>query len=684
MTVNATTLELRQPVPNTDDASGLVKEDRVAAEKFQNWIIEQYRWGLDRRRSSWVRWQKVQSILNGVHYFTTAGGVYRPFLRRKDDAVVPVMDPLYRRELGRLNGSQLGVTALPRIGRGAEAVYAAMDAQPIMETWADETDLQAFGDTANQMLLVYGKVGYQRVLDTFEQTSRLVAVPGCNLFPIPFDAASFEEADGIIRTQMVSREWLERQDELFKAKHGRWPEQRMASMSSSTQMGQSSTGTDDGRLSMFRRRINGARVMHVWFKRSSTYPGGARAFFVEDQLMRFAANADGEGNPVLPGGRIPIEIVDYDQRPDEWWGPGFCEKLIAPQLEANRQMTIIVKAARYNRSLTFYDAEMIDNKKIGPEENNFIPVNWPFESRNPPVAHFPAPGVDRNVGVVMDLVANQSRFAVGYDSDIIFGQQEGRTEGGPATNLLNANAQAPLQSTLDRMYRAYERTFPHVLDMIGKVWPKDKIVRTVTFQGYARSRAISRDKFPTSELVVLQPLPLLADGRSGIVNIAFRMRSMLNEKGVGPLLSDREFRGTLRHAGIQLPGVEITDKAEQRISIRIAMLVNDGQTPAEEPVGPSNEERFALEDHELAITLLKDAILSPAFTTYAPPVQKALNQEIRFHRSFVYGSATHPDAFDDDQDQQDALSAEKEAFSREEDPSIQDGLMSMLEQPLGV
>jgi len=591
---------------------------------------------------------------------------------------------MYRWELGRINSNRLGVTATPISTGGLQAYHDARVAQYTMEHWVKEADVPGFYDAANQHLLYYGQVAYLRYMDRFRQQVYLKAVPGPELFPIPYDATTWEECHGIMRVALVTEEFLEQQDELYKVQNQRDPEKPMkkAVSNQSVKMHQHFTGFASN--SDWAGSVKGATGIWIWMKPTPQQPHGEHAFMLEDELYRYVAGQGPDGkSAALFNGKIPLEPVYYIKKPDDFWGTGFCETLIAPQMEANRQMNAILKSANMNTGFLGYNSDLVDPKDIHNNSDGLVPFRSPgYEERIAPLIHFPPQNVGRDVGAVMQIVDSFYKRAAGYESEVIFGKQEGRTETGPATNILHSNAQVPLQVVMERIYRAFERTYPEVLDMIKEVWPPEKQLRIQGPRNIGRSILLRKENLPTSNKVMLSPTPLMPNGKNEMMNLIFQLRGMIGQDG-RPELSSSEFRKALTHLNMTPPGLKLIDDAEERIQWRIDMLIGDGQTPQIQPASPQ-QPQLQYENHEMASAMLRKALLDPAFEIYGPNVKKALVAEFQFHDGFAPGKVYHPDQFDDDQDNADARRMEDELFAQELSPDIPDGEFTIDGIPVGI
>ena len=221
-------------LPNTDLVAGLNKEDRKSASNIAKRLREQFDRGLDRRLIHAIKWTQVLSVLNGIHYFKIDKyGRWSPVNPREPNqvrAVVPVLEPFYRWEHGRLSSNQLGVVARPSTGHGDSAYFEAQLAQDAMNYWVEETDIASVDDEANQHLLVYGGCAFFSEKVAWRNQVFLRAFPFCELFPIPYDSRNWVEMDGVARIITVSKDWLEMQDEAYRRRTGHEPSRRMTDL----------------------------------------------------------------------------------------------------------------------------------------------------------------------------------------------------------------------------------------------------------------------------------------------------------------------------------------------------------------------------------------------------------------------------------------------------------------------
>lgn len=671
-------------IANTDSPAGIPREDRVPASKMAQYIIRQHQNGMMLRKLHAISWMKVKSILRGIHYYSLRGGVYHPLKQKQGqiNSVIPIMKPLFRQELGRLNSNSLGVSTLPA-AQDVDSIGKADRAYNMLTHWIEESRAPEFFDDANQKLLIEGMVGYHYTVDELLQQVFLSAVPASKLFPIPFDAKSELEMYGLMVVDFMSQQWLEQQDEETErmisqqVQDGERPQgdtrkfRRMAALSGRTFSGMSLDfpmfGASIGEAS----RIKGALVRTVWMKPTQRTPNGEYMFMVEDQLFRYNAT-DG-----LTHGKVPVELVWYTKKPDDWWGDSFCEELIAPQHMANRQASNWEHQAKYNRSMFFYDPSAIDKDKVQIQDKGpFIPFQiQSYERKVPPIIPVPPVRVSRDVPALFALSRDIADNAAGYRSNILFGQAEGRNEGGPANQLLQQNAQATILPVLDRIYNALSRVYPAVLDLLHDVWPEDKQIRVSSPNNVGRMLKYIRDQRPWSQEVIIKPIPLLPNGRNTLTSMLMQLKQLPNEEGKqGGLVSDQKFLRSLRIQGLLPPGLEMEDESSNRIQSRINRLINDTIKPAVDPADPTNpDERLGLEDHREAVRQLRKAILDDTFMTYSPDVQRALVTEMRFHSDRLQETNAGPNAFDDDDELFDALQIEQYLSAAEADFETQEG-----------
>lgn len=676
--VNQRAIMPTRDMPNTDAVSALPKNHRVSAQKLAQYINLQYEHGLTLRRPHAVKWIQVKSIMRNVHYFSMDGGVWRPIRKKLGEirAVRKIMRPRYRWELGRLNANTIGANVTARPGEGDRAFYHAEVARAMLANWIIEENIQRKANQSHQNVLFWGRAGLFRYIDTFNKTVKVQVVPGTEYFPLPFDAPSLEEADGLMRVQFVTKQWLETQDDALlerlisegSKKKGDKLDHPMAVEATevNTRMSvglpglggpASSVGTNEG-----------ATIKQVWMKPNSTNRQGLWMLFVGDKMFRFKGEED-ENGKVLFNDNIPHEFINYQEHPDDFWPVGFCEDLYSEQIEANRQLTDIIINARRNRGFTVFDSEQIDVKDMQSEVTTMIPARGGAFEQRPPIMHVPPNSLSRDVGAILALVEQGADKAIGYESGIIVGKQEGRTEGGPATNLLNTNAQIPLGPVVDSVYGAWERTFPDVLDMLKTVWPESKTVKST--QGLMRHLVIKRDQIPSSKQVSIKPQPIVPGGRNTMMQLLFQLRGMPDDDNKGFVVKSRELVRSLEIMGFNPPGVSLVDEKEQRINDRLNLIINDGQKPG--IPGPDQSPELRFENHTLAVELIKDKILDPAYKFFGPEVQIALLNELEYHTELLPMGFQHPSAFDDDVEDEDARLSERTGKAQEDDLSTSVG-----------
>jgi len=668
-------------IPNADNVAAVNRETRLSATKIARFYYDQYERGLQARRRHALNWIKVSSIMAGVHYFRIVNGMYEALEKKKGQirAHIPVMDWMYRWELGRFNSNEIGVFAKPVSANNAGAFYQAERAQAIMNTWLDEAGVPEFYDEANQHLLWYGTSGYFRYEDKSRQQVFLKSIAAPELFPIPFDARNYGETTGLMRATSISRDWLEMQDELYERLHGRKPDMPMAQASGTMSTTMSANYAGFASSAAKGSRFDGCLAIWVWMKPTEINPFGEHCFLLNDKLYRYVSGVDENGRLLaLPGGKIPIEMVYYDKHPNSFWASGFLEKLIAMQRETNRQWSDVIQMAVSNKGFTAYNADAIAADQIQSAVDGLVSFRETGDMRQAPLMRIPPASIGREVGVVLEKAQQLAERAACYESGIPFGRQEGRTESGPATTLLDANAKAAVQPAFNRQYRAFKRTFPEVLDMLHYCWPQQKTIRIVGRQNIGREIMIQRDQIPWSKDVILEPRPLQANGKNAQMGILYQLRQLPSQDGKGFMLRDHEFRNGLVELNMAPPGMETENRPEQRILFRIEQLIGDGTNPLIPPSsilpnGQHSAPEQQYEDHRLAVQMLTDRILDPSFRMYSPTVQRALMDELNYHVQVLGG--IHPDNFDMDVAEADARQAENFLEAAELDPYSAEGEM---------
>jgi hypothetical protein len=676
-----------QDVPQAAAVASLPKDERRSAERRAKFYDQQFQLGLDIRRRHAHQWMRIRAIMAGVHYFEITNGMLR-FKPRKGGelrAVFPLMEPLYLWGLGRLNSNDVGVTSLPATGQGRDSFARAKLAQDVMSHWIEETRQQETFDEGNQLLLTYGMMAYLRYADAFRQNVFLLPVSGSELFPIPFDARSPRELDGIMRVTMMPKQWLEMQDDLWERRHGKPPAKRMADKagSMSTALHTNYTGFASGFATG--SKVDGATVKWIWMKPSPYAPAGEQGFMVHDEIFRWNNGADPQAGPPLMNGKLPMEIVYHTKTPDDFWGKGFLEALIAPQLEANRQFTAILKSARFNTGFAVYDSGRISANDVHNCEDGFIPMKpGDIEQRGgSPVVPIAPVQMNYETQSVLGIVRQAAREAVGMESEVLFGNASGRVESGRGTGILNTNANIPSVPVIKRISLALKATYPEVLDMLRTVWPVQKTIRVVGEQNMGRATMILRDQIPLSQEVILTPAPMMANGTQAMLGMVMQLRQTPSDDGKGFEIKSREMRRALLMLGYAIPGLDLVDEAEQRIMWRIGQLIGNGDQPAIPPANLQTNPELQYENHELAVELIRSRILSPEFAMYGPAVKKALMAEMRFHQEAI-SPMVQPDNFEDQMVLADARNLEASLEFAESDLFSTEGVMTSNGMPIGM
>lgn len=278
----------------------------------------------------------------------------------------------------------------------------------------------------------------------------------------------------------------------------------------------------------------------------------------------------------------------------------------------------------------------------------------------------------------MALLELSQRFAdqaIGLRSGIVFGQQEGRTESGPATTLLAQNAMASLIPTMKRLERVWKKTYTGVLDMLHLAWPEEKTIKVVGSGNVGRELKVLRKDLPWSHQVIVSPRPMLPGGINTLASILFQLRTMPGPDGKpGTEVSSAEFRRGLQEMNLLPPGLVLADKPSSRIENRINQLIGDTQKSFIQPSDPSDRtDRLVMENHRVAVDMLRNTILDDAWETYSSKVRAALVTQLRFHRQYLIGTATQPSQFDDDIDQVEATQQEAFMAAAEADLDTEEG-----------
>ena len=304
-----------------ESPAGIPKKEAAGAKRIAEFIWDQYQQGLAVRRPHSLKWLQVQAIMSGIHYYEIKGGTIIP-LRPKTGVVratVKFMEPAYRRELGRLNANDVGVTAVPRTGLNPNAFWRAARAEMIMRQWAEETRLEDTDQLANEHLLYYGMQAHLPYVDKFRQQVFIKSIPGCELFPIPFDAKTWglTELDGVMRATMVTRAWLEQQDELYERQNGQPPERKMGRLAQSTYTGGHVNLSTYAPSMGQGGRVDGATVIWFWVRPAPPlFPNGAT---LDDEIraaqevgVRFHPTRGSMSLGESQGGLPPDSVVESE------------------------------------------------------------------------------------------------------------------------------------------------------------------------------------------------------------------------------------------------------------------------------------------------------------------------------------------------------------------------------------
>lgn len=658
---------INAPLPNTADPAFVPQQDQLSAHRLRDYFRTQIQEGMGRRRKHAITWSKIHAIMSGIHYFVVSQGEIVPLDKDPKEirAYTPVMVPKYRIELGRILSNDIGAQVIARTGYSGAFAHAARG-QAIIDDWAQEVDLEDIFDETIQHLLFYGTVGLYRYIDAFRQQVMVEPIPGCELFPIPYDARNWRSADGVARCTLVTKQWLEQQDMLVEKATGRPPEVLYSTLakSLSTSMGGSHMGFNV--LNSMGGRVDGAIATWIWMKPSLQFPNGFRGFMIDDRVFVWQVAPDANGQMPLRNGRLPITPITYTKMAHDWWADGFLSQLVAPQMERNRQWTDVLEASRRNRGYLGVNADMVDVNTVGTTPDGIVPFDMHgYEmSKIPPLMPIPPSAMNQHVAAAMQISGQIAEEAANHESGIITGRAEGRTDSASANALLNENAQAPLIPVFKRIRRAFKITLTDVLDMIPSVWPAQKTLSVVGEDGIGQELVIQREQIPSSRMVLVLPNPMIPNGTSAQVNMLLRLRSIPADDGNGFEIKSREFRRSLSLMGMSPRGLELADKRELRIKKRIRLLIGDGQTPQIPPASTGEAPFQRFEDHRIAAELLRDAILDDSFRMYGPDVQQALIGEFQFHSELLSGIQP-PNNIDDAVEAEDARAAEEALYGSE-------------------
>lgn len=686
--MGSATLNIPKPeMPHVGTAAGVPQRFMHDAERLGSFFTEQVERHQQGRSHHIRRWMAARSIMAGIHEFDIdAAGGWVPLAQRNRrghrKARTPLMMSRYRREMGRLTSNHVGATVIA-VGTNAEdadAHYMIKRGQAVLDNWLEEVSAQRVYKRSVIYLLHFGLVGLERDIDPVGKKYLFTALPGCELFPIPYDAKSWEEMDGLIHVTFKPKQWLEAQDTRTELMTGQKPAIPLATLAGRQQIGLhvASRSLVCG-YSLAGDHDEGAAVTRIWLKKGDTFPDGFSATMVGDRLVQYETRPD----KALPEGVIPVEPVYYVET-CEWSGTGLCPELVSPQLESNRQWDTVVKSARRNMPMCLVDSPgQVKMTDIRDTPDGKVPFrSQGFEPhRRPPVYPVPANQVGRDQLLALERTEFLADAAAGHESALISGRQEGRTEGGPATQMLSARADAPLEPILGDYAAAFTNTFRGVLRRSREIWPEERVLPLIGPEQTGQAIRITKEQIPTDEQVKIMPFPMVASGRSELLNVVFKLRSMQNTDGSFELNS-REFRTALAALGLALPGIELIKPAERRIRWRIGRLINDGQKPAMPPLR-MRYRQLDYENHDLAFELLREALLDDGFWSYSQQVQAVLVEELEYHQNHRAGLVNSgPDIFDDSQERHEIQQVDDHMHAVEQDETAA-GLFQAGGMPIG-
>lgn len=659
-------------IPNSDPGAEPRRENRIDSDKLAKYYLDQYERAMALRRSHAKDWTQVLSITSGIHYYQIDQlGNWIPLAKKNQRDIrarVPIMAPLVTWEHGRLSANRIAFSCVPTTGRGAESFWTAQLAQDVLNHWAEEIQIEGFDDAVNQDLVYYGGTAlYADPLDWAHQVHPC-HYPFCDLLPIPFDARTWEEMDGVQRCTIVSRDWLEQQDEITKRNFGKvLRPMAKASRAVSTNLGGGYAGFSYG--FGVRQTVDGAIARWIWRRPNEANPFGEALFMVDDEIHGYVSGQDQYGNNIaLANGRIPLHPIYYDKAPHDWWPTGFAERLISMQLEGNRQMNRELRAAVINRGFIGVNTDAgikLDDIQDSEDGLFAFKASGLADSRAPIAVTAQPSGAGRDTAAVLNLVQQFARMAANYQSDTIFGGAEGRTEGGPAVGLLDSRAQTGIWPVLQRKARAYKRLGADALDGARRVWPQSKKIRVLGPMQVGKEMMLSRESIPASANITIEVAPMVPNGRMGMYGMLRELGALRDETGQS-MIKPGEFRTSLAMLGLAPAGLTLFDKPSQRIAYRIGLLINDTQTPAIPPAGQSAGDMQDMEDHKRAVDMLRDVLLDPSTRVYSPAVLKALRDELDFHNRRLDGIVRSVNNFDDGVAENDKLQLEDYLFNSEQ------------------
>lgn len=670
-------------MPAADNPGGVEKKYRASARQLAKFMWDQYEQGLAAQAPHQMLWAQVRAIMSGVHYYDTrllkSTGTLIPLAnpRNRIRAKYPYMQARYRWEHGRLSTNQIGSTVRPKLAEGAMSFYQAESGQAVLADWNRRSEVEHVQDLANQHLVQWGGSALYLYQDPKTGEPLVKATPQTEWFPIPYYASNIDEADGVMRAQLVTKAWLETEDERIKGmmKQSGQSVADYRPMAGRTKSYNLSLGTGNPAVAsagIQTASFDGALVLNIWMRPDQNFPYGLWLMMVGEELYRYRSGPnDKPQTRALLNGRLPVEFQHYSKQSDRFWGTGMCETIIPMQLELNRQLSAVISRVRHSRRVVYYDPMVLPPAQLNTseEEDPWIPASGGrFNPEMPPWYVINGEPIGAETAAVLNLVRELADMAIGYESSVITGGAEGRVEGGPATSLLAHNAAVPLLPITQDIHRSWRITFSQALDLLRESWPEQRRVMLTGSQNMARERIIKQEDVPTSERVVVDTTPIIPNGRNAMLQMLMQMRSMARTDGGGPEVSSKEFRRSLSDMGYLPPGLDMADSDESLIAARIEGIINDGMQPGLPPAQDPRNDPQRFQNHAAMVDQLRRVILDPrTFYSYSPQVQQALMMELEFHVNFTINQVAHPDNFDDAVERADSEQSERYFRAEEAD-----------------
>lgn len=661
---------LGENVPTSESIPSLAKEIRRDAKAIAQWTLSHLNNSLANREHLDRLWTRVDSYMAGFHYFdidSTGAWRSKPLKDGEVRATVPLMRSFQRRELGRFTENVLTVQALAASPNNRNSFHHARRAELLINAWQEETGFaDVYEEWCNQQIH-YGLSALHRYICPLEKQVKTCAWPARELHPIPWNATKDDELEGFMRVKTMTRAWIEQN----------------VGPEAARLCGKSQVGKHAGTFISSGSPISSpsddvGNVTWVWLLPTKETPTGQHYLMVEDEMFFYVATAKEGIAPPLRNGKLPVEFSRYSKGQGNWYGMGFLGALLGAQAEADRQWSKIVRSGRLNDGILFVDDSVVNMTDLQDYEREVLTFDTQAYDPDQPFYHYlPPASVNRDVGAALTIASEHGRLAAGHESDILYGKAEGRVESGPLGRILNVNAQAPIAPTLGRMARAMQTTFDDVLNMLGEVWPQQKVVRTVGEGDVVEEEVIRRDQVPTSEMVYLRPSPLLPAGRMEMFNLLMQLRQMPADNGK-PEISSAEFRKGLSYIRMSPPGIQLTSEKEQRIRQRVLELFNDGKTPGKLARDSVDMKLLLLEDAGAMRDALVTFMLKPGFSDIASvQVKLAFFELLRTMRSQAMGDAQDTAGYDENLDiaQFDANKMEEFLDAAEQDPFSPSGQM---------